>query len=265
MNVKAFLPIPNILSCHRILCVQPHPDDNEVGAGGTIAKLARSGSEVTFLTATDGSVGSADPAVKPQDLAARRALEIEKAAALLGVKRCLSLGIADGSFPSDELLCRKIVGFIRELRPDLLVTCDPFLPYEAHPDHRGVGMAALEACIFGGFPNFKAEGAAGSVAGGDKAGPWSVPTIALYSSASPNVYFDVSDTWALKFEALAAHESQFPPEALARLKPYFELKGFQYACRSGHWLGAPLGKRRAEALKVMPSVCIHGFVDAATY
>ena len=261
MNVKAFLPIPDIRSCHRILCVQPHPDDNEVGAGGTIAKLAKSGCEVSFLTATDGSVGSADPEVKPRELAARRALEIEKAAAVLGVKRCLSLGLADGSFPSDELLCRRIVGFIRELRPDLVLTCDPFLPYEAHPDHRGVGMAALEACIFGGFPNFLAEGSAV----GDKAGPWSVPTVALYATASPNVYFDVSDTWEVKFEALAAHESQFPPQALAQLKPYFELKGFQYACRSGHPLGALLGKRRAEALKVMPSVCIHGFVDAAGY
>jgi LmbE family N-acetylglucosaminyl deacetylase len=261
MNVKTFLPVPDILACKKVLCVQPHPDDNDEAMGGTIAKLTRAGREVVFLTVTDGSMGTTDPAVKPEDLAARRRLEIEKAAALLGVGRCLSLGIADGSFPSDELLCRKIAGVIRELQPDLVATCDPFLPYEAHPDHRGVGMATLEACLFSGFPHFKAEG----LSGGDKAGPWSVPTIALYSSASPNAFIDVSETWEVKFEALAAHDSQFPPQSLAQLRPYFELKGFQYALRSGSWLGALFGKRRAEALKVMPSICIHGFVDAAQY
>jgi LmbE family N-acetylglucosaminyl deacetylase len=261
MNVKAFLPVPDIFTCKKALFIQPHPDDNEVSAGGTIAKLTRSGHEVVFLTVTDGSMGTTDPKVKPEELAARRGLEIEKAAALLGVGRCLSLGIADGSFPSDELLCRRIAGVIREVQPDLVATCDPFLPYEAHPDHRGVGMAALEACLFSGFPLFRAE----ATAGGGQAGPWSVPTIALYSSASPNSFIDVSETWKLKFEALAAHESQFPPEALAQLKPYFELKGFQYALRSGHLLGALFGKRRAEALKVLPSICIHGFVDAAQY
>lgn len=259
MLLRKLLPLPDLRSCKRLLCVQPHPDDNEVGAGAAIARLARSGCEVFFLTATDGSLGTLDPALSAEALAETRRAEIEKSAAILGVRRCLSLELPDGSFLDEELLCRRITAAIREIRPDFVATCDPFLPYEAHPDHRRVGMAALEACVFSPFPRFEAP----SLNGGAADPPWTVPAVALYTTASPNFFLDVTETWAAKFEALAAHASQFPPEALAQLRPYFELKGFQHELRAGRPLGALLGKRRAEAFKVLPTMCIHSFVDAA--
>ena len=246
MTLKDFLPIPNLEACRSILCVEPHPDDNEVGAGATIAKLAAAGCEVTFLAATDGCKGSQDPRVLPKDLAALRRTEIDKAAALLGVKRCVSLGIADGSWPDEETLCRKIIAVIRELKPDFVMTCDPFLPYEAHPDHRRVGMATLEACLFAANPHFGALPEAG-------AAPWGVTGVALHTSAQPNTFVDVSGTWARKFEALALHESQFPAAALAQLKYYFDYKAKEY--------GATAGVARAEAFKVLSPTHLHCSVD----
>ena len=250
MTVKDFLPIPNVEACRRLLCVQPHPDDNEVGAGATVAKLARSGCEVIFLTVTDGCKGSLDPSVKPADLAALRQREIEKSAALLGVKRCVSLGIPDGSYPDEELLCRKIAAVIREVKPDMVMTCDPFLPYEAHPDHRRVGMAALEACLFAGNPHFPADPEG-------RAAPWDVSGIALYNTNAPNTFVDVGATWELKFQALAAHESQFPSEALGQLKVYFDYKAAEYALKAG----AKGPNARAEAFKALAPQHLHCCVD----
>jgi LmbE family N-acetylglucosaminyl deacetylase len=272
MKIDALLPVPDITACRRILFVQPHPDDNEVGAGATIARLAAAGCEVFFLTATDGSLGTADPAVRPADLAARRAAEIERSAAILGVKRCLSLGLPDGGWLDEESLCRKIAAVIRELEPELVATCDPFLPYEAHPDHRRVGMAVLEACMFSGFPHFRVEASPGCA--GDAA-PWSVRGVALYTSPAPNTFVRVEGSWERKFEALAAHESQFPAEALAQVRPYFELKATGYAHRSpllrrgpGRYIVALLSTRkggaRAEAFKVLTTQHIHCFVDTAS-
>jgi LmbE family N-acetylglucosaminyl deacetylase len=57
MDLKQMLPMPKLEECKSLLCIQPHPDDNEVGAGGTIAKLVRQGCQVTYLTVTDGSKG----------------------------------------------------------------------------------------------------------------------------------------------------------------------------------------------------------------
>jgi LmbE family N-acetylglucosaminyl deacetylase len=56
-SLKKMLPIPKIEERHNVLCILPHPDDGEIGAGGTIAKLKASGSKVTYLMVTEGGAG----------------------------------------------------------------------------------------------------------------------------------------------------------------------------------------------------------------
>ena len=75
MNIKDYLPIPDLEKCKSLLCVQPHPDDNEVGAGATIAKLARNGCKITYLTVTDGSKGTDNPEMRGARLAKIRRKE----------------------------------------------------------------------------------------------------------------------------------------------------------------------------------------------
>ena len=58
MNLKDFFPLPDLESCQNLLCIQPHPDDNEVGAGATIARLTAKGCRITYLTVTDGRYGT---------------------------------------------------------------------------------------------------------------------------------------------------------------------------------------------------------------
>lgn len=247
MDIKDFLPVPNIEECGSMLCVQPHPDDNEVGAAATIAKLAATGCKITYLTVTDGSLGTVDPAVKGDALASIRRKEVEKSAAFLGVKGLIFLGFEDGGYIGERLLCQSIVSAIRRVKPEIVLTVDPFLPYEAHPDHRRVGMAAAEACLFSGFPLFRfADGT-------QSADTWAVKGIAFHTTAHPNAFIDVTGTWEKKMQAIALHESQFAPQYLQMLGYYFDFKSRMYA------QGRPF--ERAEAFKVLTTDCLHMNVD----
>ncbi|NLH06255.1 MAG: PIG-L family deacetylase, partial [Chloroflexi bacterium] len=70
----------------RVLVIVAHPDDIEFGVAGSVAKWTAAGAEVTYLIVTDGSAGSNDPGVDPDELAARRRAEQQAAAEVLGVK-----------------------------------------------------------------------------------------------------------------------------------------------------------------------------------
>lgn len=249
MDISSILKIPKIEDCKSILCVQPHPDDNEVGAGGTIAKLSRLGCKVTYLTVTDGGMGTINPEISRKVIASIRAEEAEKAAAILGVSELFNLNYADASYMDEKELCQKIVTAIRDVKPEFVMTVDPFLPYEVHPDHRIIGMAAAEACLFSQFPNFYSYWGKAPCKN-----PWTVQCVAFYSTAYPNTIIDVDDTWDIKMNAISAHKSQFPEEDFAKYKMYLEYKSKELASGKGF--------NHAEGFKILPPVLLHGNVDA---
>ena len=72
MDLSAFLTPPEILTAQCALCIQPHPDDNEIGMGGTIAALAARGCEIHYLTVTNGDLGAQGAPIEPAQLAALR-------------------------------------------------------------------------------------------------------------------------------------------------------------------------------------------------
>ena len=84
----------------RALVIGAHPDDNEFGAGGTTAKLAAQGWDVTFIIVTNGNKGSHDPGISPYQLSEMREQEQRAAAAALGVKRAIFLRNNDGEIES---------------------------------------------------------------------------------------------------------------------------------------------------------------------
>lgn len=245
MELKDLLPVPSLEECGSLLCIQPHPDDNEVGAGATIAKLAARGCKITYLTITDGSNGTIDPDLKPAELAAIRRNEVEKSAAFLGASKTIFLDLPDGGYADEKLLCQRIVEVIRQVKPELIMAPDPFMPYECHPDHRRVGMAAAEACIFSMFPGFKTECGDGQVC--------SPKGIAFHTTAYPNTFVGVDETWEKKLKALAIHQSQFPQPVLEQLGMYFACKANKNA------EGKPFAL--AEAFKVLSGNHLHMNVD----
>ena len=61
MDIKDFVPLPNLESFKHILAIQPHPDDNEIGAGATLAKLSSMGIKISYLTVSKGKGGAGEP------------------------------------------------------------------------------------------------------------------------------------------------------------------------------------------------------------
>ena len=143
-----------------LLAVFAHPDDETFGPGGTLAKYAASGVEVHYACATKGEAGEA-PAELLQgypDVASLRATELECASRILGIKEVHFLGYRDSGMigsednlhpqsleqAAEQEVVGKIVGLIRQIRPQVLITFDPHGGY-GHPDHIKIHRTATEA------------------------------------------------------------------------------------------------------------------------
>lgn len=188
----------------RVLVFEAHGDDMEFFAGGTIAKFAAAGHEVTVVCATDNDKGSFE--LDADAMRAVRDHELLGAAAILGVKRVIPLGYSDGdlAYADPRALRGQFMRLVREVKPDICFTFDPFAPYEGHPDHRTVATAASEAMSFAHLPNFYPEHAAEGLA------PHYVGEHWFFAKAPRDVnkYVDIDATIGRKIEALLQHEQQ---------------------------------------------------------
>ncbi len=244
-DVAALLAPPDIMQCRRVLCIQPHPDDNEIGMGGIIAKLAAAGCEVHYLTVTNGDAGNRDVTATPAQTAARRRAETIAAGTCLGAVQFHFLDHGDGTLCDVLALSVEIASVIRTVRPDAVFAPDPWLHYECHLDHEITGRAAANAFLMAGRVNFPDGGATQ---------PCAVQAIGYYFTSKPNTVVDVTDTFDKKFEAIALHDSQMTPETLALYRTWFGMLGQQLAQGRGFALG--------EGLKVHAPLHSHCFVMA---
>jgi bacillithiol biosynthesis deacetylase BshB1 len=176
-----------------ILVIGPHPDDQELGMGGSIAKLAAQGHKVHLLDMTNG-----EPT--PLGSVERRARESAAAAKILGVERS-NLGLPNREVVHSIQARHKLAAVIRIHRPNWM-----FLPYplDAHPDHVAVTRIGEDA-------RFDAKLSKSGIPGE----PWYPKRIIYYycthlrMNFNPLFYIDVSETMGKKIEAVRAYESQF--------------------------------------------------------
>ncbi len=213
----------------RVLVVEAHPDDIEWYAGGTIARLARDGAEITYVICTEGNRGSYNPDDDPVAIAATRKVEQRAAAEFLGVKEVLYLGYPDGGLEATMELREKLAILYREHRPDLLLAFDPWKRYELHPDHLAAGKAAVEARIAAKMPLYYPETRARGIEA------WAIPELWLFNTDDPNHYINVTDTFSLRLQALRLHASQnvWGPDSVQFLQEQVTAAGaragFKYA------------------------------------
>ena len=184
-----------------ILAVLAHPDDETFGLGGTIALYAKKGYDVYYVCATRGEVGAADPEHMKgfKDTAEMRTAELMRAAKILGLKDVFFLGYRDSGMAGSEdnkhpdaqvahsidEVAGKVVKYIRELKPDIVITFDPIGGYK-HPDHIHVQRATTLAFEKADDASFHSE-----------AGPGFKPG-ALYYHVFPNWFLK----WATKLMPL---------------------------------------------------------------
>ncbi|WP_428940032.1 PIG-L family deacetylase [Fontivita pretiosa] len=192
-----------------ILVIGPHPDDQELGMGGTIARLAAQGHRVHLLDMTNG-----EPT--PFGSVETRARESAEAAAILGVERSL-LGLPNRQVVHNLESRHKLAAAIRVHRPNIL-----FVPYpvDAHPDHVATTRIAEDA-------RFDAKLTKSSIPGE----PWYPKRIIYYfcthlrMNLLPSFCIDISDQIEKKMRAIAAYKTQFPtsevPDMVRNLCAYF--------------------------------------------
>lgn len=233
------LPTPE-----RALTVGAHPDDAEFGAGGTLARWAAEGCEISMLILTDGSKGTWDQDLSPHELAAARREEQRKAAEVLGVKgELVFCDHPDGELEATMDLRAEVCLWIRRLRPTVVLGFDPWKRYMMHPDHRAAGWATVDGVVAARDHLFFSD------QGLEKHRP---EALLLWSADEPDYWVDISPTFDTKLEALLCHSSQSrstmgnageDPEARAA----FERRIREWNAKQGEPVGLPL----AEAFKLL--------------
>jgi bacillithiol biosynthesis deacetylase BshB1 len=178
-----------------LLVFGPHPDDLEIGIGGTVAKHAAMGVRVGLVDLTQGEMGS-------NGTVDERLAEAEEARKVLGATWRTNLRWPDrqiGAAPDQSLAATEL---IRRVRPKAIA-----LPYwsDRHPDHVAASHVLTEAIFNAGLRKFRAAGE-----------PWKPAMTSYYfinESAQPSFVVDVSSHYETKRRALACHTSQIKPPA----------------------------------------------------
>lgn len=236
--------IPDLMKARRILCVQPHYDDNDLAAGGTLAALSAAGVELYYLTVTDDLVGVVDPALTDEQARAFLEQDQQEAAAVIGVREHFCLGFPDAGKYDYFQMRNQIIRLVRYLRPDFLMTCDPWLPYEAHRDHVQTGLAVAEAAFLHQMTRLTVDPEI------DRSyKPYSVQGVAFYLSQAPNTIIDISQFWDQKIRAVRCYRAQFTPEDTERMIQMLEIYS--------RLMGGPKGYALAEGFKVLSPDFLH--------
>ncbi len=194
MNVD--LPVPA-----RALAIGAHPDDVEFGCGGTLAKWAVAGCEISHLVCTDGSKGSWDPADDLATLVASRQVEQRAASvALGGTGSVVFLGWRDGELESGLRQRADVCYWIRRLRPDVVLGHDPWKRYRLHPDHHHAGRLVVEGIVAARDPHFFPE---------QGEAPHRPSHLLLWEADEPDHVEDIEPALDRKLAALLEHRSQY--------------------------------------------------------
>jgi LmbE family N-acetylglucosaminyl deacetylase len=135
----------------KLMCVLAHPDDESLGNGGILAKYAAEGVETYLVTATRGErgwFGDESEYPGPQALGKIREAELLAAARALGIRRVDFLDYLDGDLDqaSPAEVIAKIVGQVRRVKPDVVVTFGPDGAY-GHPDHIAICQFTTAAIV----------------------------------------------------------------------------------------------------------------------
>ena len=128
-----------------IIVFSAHPDDAELGMGGTITKFTRSGLSVGLIDLTQGELGT-------RGTKQTRKMEAAASTKILGVQLRKNLKLPDGKLKLKEEYVNKVIVEIRKYQPKII-----FAPYfnDRHPDHVGMGLIAKEAMFYSGLPKIK--------------------------------------------------------------------------------------------------------------
>jgi bacillithiol biosynthesis deacetylase BshB1 len=217
----------------ELLVFGPHPDDLEIGLGGSIVKHAARGQRVGLCDLTRGELGTNGTPEQRLD-------ESEAARALLGASWRENLRLPDGDIGGDPSHMRTIVDLIRRARPKTIA-----VPYgrDRHPDHVTASRLLTRAAFLSGLTRYAATGE-----------KWRADWLLYYfinDSTRPSFVVDVSAQYETKRAALACHRSQFAPPSTGAAATRLNTSNFQQLIESRDaQFGALIGVPFAEGVVV---------------
>lgn len=217
-----------------VVGIVAHPDDLDYGASATMAKFVEEGADVYYVILTDGGKGTEDRTMTSTKLRDIRREEQCDAGKHLGLKDVFFGDHPDGELQNTMELKKEVARYIRRLKPDVVVTMDPSMLYDAnrgfinHPDHRAAGQAVLDAVFplardHMSFPELLQEGHE----------PHKTRTMLLINLSGGNYFVDVTNTIEKKMAALRAHTSQIgdAEATLSRMRGWAESIGREHGMK----------------------------------
>ena len=180
-----------------ILAFGAHPDDVELGCGGTISKAIQAGKTAAIIDLTRGELGT-------RGTAAIRAIEAANAAEILGIKIRENLNLPDGFIFNNKENQLKVIEKIRQYQPEI-VLCNAIA--DRHIDHGKSNTLVREACFLSGLQKLITKGSEGKNQNSWR--PKAIYSYIQWNSIPPDFVVDITCYIDLKIKAVAAYESQF--------------------------------------------------------
>lgn len=198
-----------------LLAFGAHPDDVELGCGGTLAKEMSNGKKVGIIDLTAGELGT-------RGSAELRTLEANEASKILGLKTRENLNFKDGFFKNDENHQIKVIQVIRKYQPEIIL-CNAL--DDRHIDHPKASKLVSDSSFLSGLVKIDTS------LNGEKQQPWRPKSVYHYiqwKNLSPDFVVDVSGFMEKKISAINAYKSQFynpesnEPETLISKKNFID-------------------------------------------
>ena len=232
-----------------ILAFGAHPDDVELGCGGTIAKEISLGKKVGIIDLTRGELGT-------RGSAEIRDAEAAKAAKILGVHARENLQMRDGFFVNDEKHQLEIIKMIRKYRPEI-VLCNAI--DDRHIDHPKGSQLVSDACFLSGLRRIE------TTLDNENQEAWRPKLVYHYmqwKNLEPDFVVDISDFIDIKMKSILAYDSQFynpdtkEPETPIATKNF--LDSVKYRAQD---LGRIIGTEYAEGFTVERYLAVNSLSD----
>ena len=179
-----------------ILAIGAHPDDVELGCGGTIAKLISEGKKVAIIDLTEGELGT-------RGTNETRAQEAATASEILGISARENLKMKDGFIINSQEYQFRIIEMIRKYQPEI-VLCNAI--DDRHPDHAKAAKLVSDACFLSGLVKIKTDYE------GESQKSWRPKQVFHYiqwKNIEPDFVMDISGFLDKKIEACLAYKTQF--------------------------------------------------------
>lgn len=217
-----------------LLVLAAHPDDAELGCGGTIAKEVSLGRKVGVIDFTRGELGT-------RGTVQTRDQESQDSARILGLSVRENLNFRDGFFQNDETHQRDVIRIIRKYQPEIVIAN---ATYDRHPDHGKGSSLSFDSCFYAGLTKIETKD------NGVIQSAWRPKLLYHFIQSQmipPDFVVDVSDFWETKMKSIRAFKTQFhdpasnEPETFISSPAFIKLleaRGHEF----GHSIGAAYGE-----------------------